>query len=137
MTESKNAFYSVIFFQCFHFWTLLSNFFLLHFLSVRSNKNMYHEDIWATWLYKWDSATEFIKLGSTPFKDGATLAPKLINPLFHLEKRLHPFLYWIRYSWSGSTIILKYINLSVSWNTLLRNQILVCQCVFYYIWIKE
>ncbi len=51
---------------------------------------------------------------------------------FLLEKRLHPFLYWIRYSWSGLTHILYYINLSVSWNTLLRNQISSCQLVFYY-----
>ncbi len=51
---------------------------------------------------------------------------------FLLEKRLHRSLYWIQYSWSGSTIILYYINLSVSWNTLLRNQILLCQHIFYY-----
>ncbi len=51
---------------------------------------------------------------------------------FLLEKQLHPFLYWIKYSWSGSTNILYYINLSVGWNKLLRNQISLCQRVFYY-----
>jgi hypothetical protein len=51
---------------------------------------------------------------------------------FLLEKRLHPFLHWIKYSWSGSTHILYYINLSVRWNTALRNQISSCQHVFYY-----
>jgi hypothetical protein len=30
---------------------------------------------------KYDPATEFIKLGSTPFKDGATLVPKLADLL--------------------------------------------------------
>jgi len=54
---------------------------------------------------------------------------------FPLGKQLHPFLYWIRYSWSRSTIILYYINLSVSWNTLLRNQISLCQHVFYYTFV--
>jgi hypothetical protein len=34
------------------------------------------------------------KLGSTPFKDGA----KTNQSAFPLEKQLHPFLYWIRYS---------------------------------------
>jgi hypothetical protein len=29
----------------------------------------------------YDPAIEFIKLGSTPFKDGATLAPKQADPL--------------------------------------------------------
>ncbi len=55
-----------------------------------------------------------------------------------LEKWLHPSLNWIWYSWSGSTIILYYINLLVSWNTLLRNQISLCQHVFNYsiFWIK-
>ncbi len=47
-----------------------------------------------------------------------------------LEGQLHPSLYWIPYSWSGSTIILYYINLSVRWNTLLRNQISLCQYSF-------
>ncbi len=50
---------------------------------------------------------------------------------FLLEKRLYPLLYWIRYSWSRSTHILYYINLSVRWNTLLRKQISSCQQVFY------
>ncbi len=49
---------------------------------------------------------------------------------FLLEMQLHPSLYWIRYSRSGSTIILYYKNLSVSWYTLLRNQISFCQHVF-------
>ncbi len=46
--------------------------------------------------------------------------------------RLHSLLYWIWYSWSGSTHIPYYINLSVRWNTLLRNQISSFQQVFYY-----
>jgi len=69
----------------------------------------------------------------SPFKDGTTLAPKLANPLSPLERWLYPFYYWIKYSWSGSTHILYYINLLVRWNTLLRNQILSCQHIFYYI----
>ncbi len=73
------------------------------------------------------------KLRSTPFNYGATLAPKLTDPL----GRLHPSLFWIRYSWSGSTIILYYIYLSVRWNKLLRNQISLCQHVFYYIMLKQ
>ena len=60
------------------------------------------------------------------------LVPKLANPLSLLERRVHPFYYWIKYSWSASTHILYYINLSVRWNTLLRNQISSCQHVFYY-----
>ncbi len=48
---------------------------------------------------------------------------------FLLETWLYSLSYWIRYSWSGSTHILYYINL---WNTLLINQILLCQQVFYY-----
>ncbi len=55
---------------------------------------------------------------------------------FLLEKRLHPLLYWIWYSWSRSTHILYYINLSVRWNSLHRNQISSCQHVFYYILIN-
>jgi hypothetical protein len=58
---------------------------------------------------------------------------KTSRSAFLLEKRLHPLLYWIWYSWSASTHILYYINfLSVRWNTLLRNQISSCQHVFYY-----
>ncbi len=57
---------------------------------------------------------------------------KTSRSTFLLEKQFHPFLYWIKYSWSGSTHILYYINLSVRWNTLLRNQISLCQHVFYY-----
>ncbi len=41
----------------------------------------YHVRYLSTLLYKQDPATEFIKLRSTPFKDGATLAPKLADPL--------------------------------------------------------
>ncbi len=63
------------------------------------------------------------------------MAPKLDDLHSSWKKRLHPSLYWIPYSWSGSTIILYYINLSVSWNTLLRNQISLCQHVFYYRYI--
>jgi hypothetical protein len=51
---------------------------------------------------------------------------------FPLEKRLHPFKYWIKDSWSGSTHILYYIKMSVRWNALLRNQISSCQHVLYY-----
>ncbi len=56
---------------------------------------------------------------------------KLADPLSPLERRLHPFFYWIKYSWSGLTNILYYINLSVRWNTLLRNQISSCQHHFW------
>ncbi len=52
---------------------------------------------------------------------------KTSRSTFLLEKWLHPLFYWIRYSWSRSTHILYYINLSVRWNTLLRNQISPCQ----------
>ena len=38
--------------------------------------------------------------------------------------------------WSRWTIILYYIYLSVRWNTLLRNQIFLCQRVFYYTSVK-
>jgi hypothetical protein len=37
---------------------------------------------------------EFTKCGSTPFKDDATLAPKLADPL----GRLHPSYNWIQFS---------------------------------------
>jgi len=43
-----------------------------------------------------DPVTEIMKLGSAPFKEGATLAPKLARSTFLLEKRLHPLLNWIR-----------------------------------------
>ncbi len=56
---------------------------------------------------------------------------------FLLENQLHSSIYLIWYSWSGSTTTLYYINLSVSWNTLLRNLISLCQCVFYYIVIPH
>jgi hypothetical protein len=56
---------------------------------------------------------------------------KLANPLFPSERRLHPFNYWIKYSWSKLTHILYYINLSVRWNIIFRDQISSCQCVFY------
>ncbi len=65
-------------------------------------------------------------------KDGTTLVPKTSWSVFLMVKQCHPFLYWIWYSQSGSTHILYYINLSVRWNTLLRNQISSCQHVFYY-----
>jgi hypothetical protein len=51
---------------------------------------------------------------------------------FLLEKQLHPFQYWIKYSWSGLAHILYYINLSIRWNTVLRKLISLCQHVFYY-----
>ncbi len=57
-------------------------------------------------------------------------------PAFFLEKWLHPSLYSIWYSWSGSTIILDYINLSVSWDRLLRNHISLCKHIFYYTFIQ-
>ncbi len=57
---------------------------------------------------------------------------KTSSSAFLLEKRLHHFLYWIRYPWSRSTHIPHYINLPVRWNILLRNQISSCQQVFYY-----
>jgi hypothetical protein len=37
-----------------------------------------------------DPVTEFIKLRSAPFKEGATLAPKLAGSNFFLEKQLQP-----------------------------------------------
>jgi len=37
-----------------------------------------------------DPVTELIKLGSAPFKEGATLVPKLAGSAFLLEKQLHP-----------------------------------------------
>ncbi len=57
---------------------------------------------------------------------------KISQSVFLLEKRLHPFLYWIKYSWSGLTHILYYINLSIRWNRSPRNQISLFQHVFYY-----
>ncbi len=57
---------------------------------------------------------------------------KTSQSAFLFEKRLLPLLYWIRHSWSRLTHILCYINLSVRWNTSLRNQISSCQQVFYY-----
>ncbi len=39
---------------------------------------------------KMDPVTEFIKLGSAPFKEGTNLAPKLARSVFFLKKRLHP-----------------------------------------------
>jgi len=74
------------------------------------------------------------KLGFTPFKDGTTLAPKLADPLSFWRNGSTPSKYCIKYSWPGLTHILYYIKMSVSWNTLVRNQILSCQQVFYYIW---
>ncbi len=72
------------------------------------------------------------KLGSTPFKDGATLAPKPFDPLFFWRSAPPPLKYWIKYSWSRSTHILYYVKMLVRWNTLLRNQISSCQQVFDY-----
>jgi hypothetical protein len=37
-----------------------------------------------------DPVTEYIKLRSTPFKEGTTWGPKLARSAFLLEKRLHP-----------------------------------------------
>ncbi len=54
-------------------------------------------------LYKQDPATEFTKLGSTPFKYGATLVPKLTDLLSFWRSGSAPFKYWIKYSWSGLT----------------------------------
>jgi len=62
----------------------------------------------------------------------STLAPKLANRLSFWRSGSTFFKYWIKYSWSGLTHILYCINMSVRWNTLLRNQILLCQRVFYY-----
>ncbi len=60
------------------------------------------------------------------------MVPKLADPLSFWRSSSTPFKYWIKYSWSGSTHILNFINMSVRWNTLLRNQISSCQHVFYY-----
>jgi hypothetical protein len=65
-------------------------------------------------------------------KDGATLSPKQADLLSFWRSCSTPFEYWIKYSLSGSTHILNYIKMSVRWNRLLRNQISVCQHVFYY-----
>ncbi len=62
----------------------------------------------------------------------ATLAPKLVNLLSFWRSSSTPFNYWIKYSWSGLAHILYNINMSVRWNTLLRNQISSCQHIFYY-----
>ena len=72
------------------------------------------------------------KLRSTSFKDGTTLTQKLADLLSFWRSGSTPIKYWIKYSWSGSNHILYYINMSVRWNTFLRNQILSCQHVFYY-----
>jgi hypothetical protein len=37
-----------------------------------------------------DPVTEFIKLRSALFKEGATLVPKIAGSAFLLEKQLHP-----------------------------------------------
>jgi len=55
------------------------------------------------------------KLGSTPFKDGTTLAPKLADLLSLWSSGSTPSKYWIKYSWSRSTHILYYIKMSVRW----------------------
>ncbi len=79
-----------------------------------------------------DPVTKFIKLGSGRFKEGANLAPKLANLLsiwissFTPSKKLDPV------TWSGSTHILYYIKTLIKWNKALRNQISLCQQVFYY-----
>ncbi len=60
-------------------------------------------------------------------------------PLWHQNKPIHfplgkaaPPLFILDHSWSRLTHITYHINLSVRWNTLLRNQISSCQQVFYY-----
>jgi hypothetical protein len=58
----------------------------------------YHVRYSSTLLYKYNPATEFTKFGSTPFKDGVTLAPKLANLLSFLRSSSTPFKYWIKYS---------------------------------------
>jgi hypothetical protein len=72
------------------------------------------------------------KLGCTPFKDGTTLAPKLADPLSFWRSSSTPSKYRIKYFWSGMTHILYYKNMSVRCNRALRNQIWLCQQVFYY-----
>ncbi len=74
------------------------------------NLKSYRVRYLSTLLYKWDPATEFTQLGSTPFKDSTTLMPKLADLLSFWRSSSTPFKYWIKYSWSGSTHILYYIN---------------------------
>jgi len=105
-------------------------------IIVVGKKSWYHVRYLSTLLYKQDPATEFTKLGSDPFKDGTNLAPKLADPLSFWRSGSTPSKYWIKYSWSGLTHILYYIKMSVRWNTSLRNQISLCQQVFYYIRIN-
>ncbi len=59
------------------------------------------------------------KLGSTPFKDGATLAPKIADPLSFWGSSSTPSK---KYCWSRSTHILYYIKMLVRWNTLLKTR---------------
>jgi len=73
------------------------------------------------------------KLVSTPFKDDATLAPKLANPLGSQSTWMAPPLI------TGSSIFdpdqlsfCTILHLSVRWNTWLRNQISLIQHIFYY-----
>ncbi len=71
------------------------------------------------------------KLRSTPFKDGATLVPKLADPRSFWKSSSTPSKYWIKYSWSRLTHTLYYIKM-LDEIQLLRIQISSCQQVFYY-----
>ncbi len=61
---------------------------------------------------------------------------KLADPLSSWKIGSTPFLSWIKYSWSGLTHIVSFINLSGKWIKLCRNQISSCQHVFYYTFIN-
>ncbi len=62
-----------------------------HSRVVSYNHNMFISCmIFEHFALQTDPVTEFIKLGSVSFKEGATLAPKLARSAFLLEKRLHP-----------------------------------------------
>jgi hypothetical protein len=61
---------------------------------------------------------------------------KLADPLSSWKIGSTHFLSWIKYSWSGLTHIVSFINLSGIWIKLCRNQISSCQHVFYYTFIN-
>ncbi len=106
-------------------------------LTATLSKWLYHVRYLSHLTLQVESSDWVHKTWIHPIQRWHHFGAKTIQSAFLLEKRLHPFLYWIRYSWSGSTHILYYIYLSVSWNTLLRNQISSCQYIFYYNWIFD
>ncbi len=67
-------------------------------INVVGKKSRYYVRYLSTLIYNQDPATEFTKLGSDPFKDGTTLAPKLADPLSFWRSGSAPSKYWIKYS---------------------------------------